>query len=66
MKRFFTRENLKQFTVMTFATALVALGIYFFRFPNHFSIGGVSGGTGSRSASGPAGFFCTCFSTYSR
>ena len=43
MKRFFTRENLKQFTVMTFATALVALGIYFFRFPNHFSIGGVSG-----------------------
>ena len=43
MKRFFTRENLKQFTVMTFATALVALGIYLFRFPNHFSIGGVSG-----------------------
>lgn len=43
MKRFFTRESLKQFVVMTLATALVALGIYLFRFPNHFSIGGVSG-----------------------
>ena len=43
MKRFFTPGALKQFVVMTFSTALVALGIYFFRFPNHFSIGGVSG-----------------------
>ena len=43
MKRYLTRENLKQFVVMTLSTALVALGIYFFRFPNHFSIGGVSG-----------------------
>lgn len=43
MKRFFTRDALVQFVVMTFSTALVALGIYFFRFPNHFSIGGVSG-----------------------
>lgn len=43
MKRYLTRESLKQFTVMTLATALVAVGIYLFRFPNHFSIGGVSG-----------------------
>lgn len=28
---------------MTFGTALVALGVYCFKFPNHFSTGGVSG-----------------------
>lgn len=43
MNRFFTRESLKQFIIMTLSTALVAVGIYLFRFPNHFSIGGVSG-----------------------
>jgi len=28
---------------MTFGTVLVSLGIYFFKFPNHFTMGGVSG-----------------------
>lgn len=28
---------------MTFGTALVAVGVYFFKFPNHFSTGGVTG-----------------------
>lgn len=28
---------------MTLGTALVSVGVYFFKFPNHFSMGGVSG-----------------------
>lgn len=32
-----------EFLVMTLGTALVSLGVYFFKFPNHFSMGGVSG-----------------------
>ena len=33
----------KTWGMMTFGTALVALGVYCFKFPNHFSTGGVSG-----------------------
>ncbi len=32
-----------EFLLMTFGTALVAVGTYFFKFPNHFSTGGVTG-----------------------
>ena len=28
---------------MTLGSAMVAVGVYFFKFPNHFSMGGVSG-----------------------
>lgn len=30
------------YLVITFGTAIIAIGIYFFKFPNHFSVGGVS------------------------
>ena len=30
------------YIIITFGTALIAAGIYFFKFPNHFTIGGVS------------------------
>lgn len=30
------------YILITFGTALIAAGIYFFKFPNHFTIGGVS------------------------
>ena len=30
------------YLLITFGTALIAAGIYFFKFPNHFTIGGVS------------------------
>ncbi len=30
------------YVLITFGTALIAAGIYFFKFPNHFTIGGVS------------------------
>ena len=30
------------YVIITFGTALIAAGIYFFKFPNHFTMGGVS------------------------
>ena len=33
----------REFILLTFGTFLVALGVYFFKFPNHFSTGGVTG-----------------------
>lgn len=33
----------KEFLTLTFGTMLVAVGVYFFKFPNNFSTGGVSG-----------------------
>ena len=37
------KQSLTAFLLMTLGSALVAVGVYFFKFPNHFSIGGVSG-----------------------
>lgn len=34
---------LKEYAILTFAGLLMAVGIYVFKFPNHFSFGGVSG-----------------------
>ena len=34
---------LREFLLMTLGTVLVAVGVYFFKFPNKFSMGGVSG-----------------------
>ncbi|MBC7959533.1 MAG: YitT family protein [Vallitaleaceae bacterium] len=36
-------ERIKDFLIINFGLILVALGIYFFKVPNHFAIGGVSG-----------------------
>ncbi len=38
-----TRETVKEWVLVTFATLLIAAGTYFFKFPNHFSPGGVTG-----------------------
>jgi len=38
-----TKELLREFIILTLGTALVAVGVYFFKFPNHFSTGGVTG-----------------------
>lgn len=40
MKR---KQQLQEFLLMSLGTALVSVGVYFFKFPNHFSMGGVSG-----------------------
>ena len=37
------RHTLSHFFLMTLGAALVSVGVYFFKFPNHFSMGGVSG-----------------------
>lgn len=37
------KEQIRDFFLMTLGTALVSVGVYFFKFPNHFSMGGVSG-----------------------
>lgn len=38
-----SRKTLLDFFYLTLGTALVSIGVYFFKFPNHFSMGGVSG-----------------------
>lgn len=35
--------SLKEIALLTLGTLLVTIGVYFFKFPNHFSTGGVSG-----------------------
>lgn len=36
-------QTLKDYVMLTIGTLLIAIGVYFFKFPNHFSTGGVSG-----------------------
>lgn len=43
MKAINLRKSLPDFLIMTLGTLLVAVGVYFFKIPNGFSIGGVSG-----------------------
>ena len=38
-----TKKDLLELCLITLGTALVSAGVYFFKFPNHFSMGGVSG-----------------------
>ena len=37
------QESLRDLLLLTLGTVLIAAGVYFFKFPNHFSTGGVSG-----------------------
>lgn len=37
------KAALKEFPLLTLGTTLVAIGVYFFKFPNNFSTGGVTG-----------------------
>lgn len=39
----FTRENLKRFLIVNAGVFLLSVGVYFFKFPNNFTTGGVSG-----------------------
>ncbi len=36
-------QKIREFLFMSLGAALVSVGVYFFKFPNHFSMGGVSG-----------------------
>ena len=37
------QQTAKEYLLLTIGTLFIALGVYFFKFPNHFSTGGVSG-----------------------
>lgn len=37
------KDHVREFLLMSLGTALVSIGVYFFKFPNNFSMGGVSG-----------------------
>ena len=43
MKTMKIRSKCQEMLLITFATLLVVIGDYFFKFPNHFSTGGVTG-----------------------
>ena len=43
MQKLSVRETLRDYLLLTIGTTLVAIGVYFFKFPNNFSTGGVSG-----------------------
>lgn len=37
------KKTLRELPLLTLGTLLVAAGVYFFKFPNHFNTGGVTG-----------------------
>lgn len=43
IKVLFTKEKLKTFAILNAGVLFLSLGIYFFKFPNNFATGGVSG-----------------------
>lgn len=43
MERQSLAQTAKEYALLTLGTLLTAVGVYFFKFPNHFSTGGVSG-----------------------
>ena len=43
MGKLLTKDNLVKFVVLNGGTLLITIGVYFFKFPNDFSTGGVTG-----------------------
>jgi len=43
MQKLSVRETIREYLWLTIGTMVVALSVYFFKFPNHFLTGGVSG-----------------------
>ena len=43
MQKQTVKQTIQDYIMLTLGTMLVALGVYFFKFPNNFSTGGVSG-----------------------
>lgn len=39
----FSKENLKKFGIVNLGVLILSIGVYFFKFPNHFTTGGVTG-----------------------
>jgi len=43
MKTLDMKQTVREYAILTIGTLLTAIGVYFFKFPNNFSTGGVSG-----------------------
>ena len=43
MRKGLLKELLKEYAILTFATLVLVVGVYVFKFPNNFSFGGVTG-----------------------
>ena len=43
MGKILTKENLIRFGILNAGTLIITIGVYFFKFPNDFSTGGVTG-----------------------
>ena len=43
MRKGLLKEILKEYAILTFATLVLVVGVYVFKFPNNFSFGGVTG-----------------------
>jgi len=43
MKKAISKETINDYLICTIGSLVMAVGIYFFKFPNNFSIGGISG-----------------------
>jgi Uncharacterized conserved protein len=43
VKNFDVKQKMKEYVLITIGILLVIIGVYFFKFPNNFSIGGVTG-----------------------
>ena len=43
MGKIFSKDNLLKFAILNGGTLLITIGVYFFKFPNDFSTGGVTG-----------------------
>lgn len=43
MRKGLFKELLKEYAILTFATLILVVGVYVFKFPNNFSFGGVTG-----------------------
>ena len=43
MRKGLLKEILREYAILTFATLVLVVGVYVFKFPNNFSFGGVTG-----------------------
>lgn len=43
IRELFTKEKLKTFGIVNLGVLILSIGVYFFKFPNHFTTGGVTG-----------------------
>ena len=43
MRKYVRLGSAREFLLLTMGTAIIAAGVYFFKFPNNFSTGGVTG-----------------------